>query len=670
MSDTRPFFSSLLAAISALDAAALTNALKSIPPELEKDLGAEIRAAKAVVDTLEKQATLSAELAEAKEQAQNLQIQLAAEGSNLKQSERTIAASVAEHSVAHAQLETDFKAAHGQPSSSESELVAVARETRINELQAIVASLQTKLRQSEMASQQQTLELANTKASVGPTLKTMNAMERELEQAKRMLRTSDAANAQLTNQLATLQQRMSGALESGVDKVRKPTGPGPLSSPGKAPTLLQADGGVRFGGDADEQAEVVMDSSAAAELETDLSREGAMAQDGDQDLRHERARLRLLRDENAALRAECESQLERQRRGADRGLREMQSEMARLHRSNAEMRDAVQAAEGRSAGEANFRRRAEQGWLQAQRSLEKVQAELQASRIQVGEMEGRLQAANQTSTDLQGARKTINALQGKAAADEARLHELLESQKINSQHVAVAMGHAQQHAAAEYDRLQAEHSTAHQAFHAQTQWWRTRAERSGSKCSAAAAALAAARSSLESLLSRLVSATSMADLADQSRLLFEVKAALIDIEEKLRRPDSSAGGPPGEHAKKGGAKAPGRVVGGWGGGEPGSGGLPQGGSFSAPPLQLPGVGMPFATAIGNGCVGSLGAHGAPGGGFGRSAQDGPGVGAYVPPPSQWQPAQQPGAPTSRKPQPGSRIPTKATARQQAARVKG
>ena len=66
-------------------------------------------------------------------------------------------------------------------------------------------------------------------------------------------------------------------------------------------------------------------------------------------------------------------------------------------------------------------------------------------------------------------------------------------------------------------------------------------------------ALAARRmrgSSLESLLSRLVTATSVADLGDQSRLLFEVKAGLIDVEELLRRPDSSAGGPPnGEGAE-------------------------------------------------------------------------------------------------------------------------
>ena len=75
---------------------------------------------------------------------------------------------------------------------------------------------------------------------------------------------------------------------------------------------------------------------------------------------------------------------------------------------------------------------------------------------------------------------------------------------------------------------------------------------------------------LESLLSRLVSATSMADLADQSRLLFEVKAAMIDIEERLRRPDSAGGGP-----------------GGGGGGGVGKGGSKRSGTQAVAPQPAP-----------------------------------------------------------------------------------
>jgi hypothetical protein len=80
-----------------------------------------------------------------------------------------------------------------------------------------------------------------------------------------------------------------------------------------------------------------------------------------QALRHERARVRVLQAEVSNARQAAEETLERQRRGADRGLREMQSEFARLHRITAEMREAVNGAEGRARGEESFRRRAEQG---------------------------------------------------------------------------------------------------------------------------------------------------------------------------------------------------------------------------------------------------------------------------------------------------------------------
>ena len=104
--------------------------------------------------------------------------------------------------------------------------------------------------------------------------------------------------------------------------------------------------------------------------------------------------------------------------------------------------------------------------------------------MQVGELEGRLAAAEAVRAELEAAKKTIGSLQGKSASDDARLLELLESQKLNSQHVAVAMGHAQQHAASEYERLQAEHAAQHQATATQAQYFRQRADRANSRCGA------------------------------------------------------------------------------------------------------------------------------------------------------------------------------------------
>ena len=598
--------SRVIAAIATANATTIGETIESLPADLAgAALEAEVRAAKAVQAALEERAAMAAELAEAKARAESLKADVDAEVAKRKAAEASSASAAAQHQGAVAQLKTEVRAAKGQgPVSSEAEVAAIAQETRINELQAVVVSLQTQLRSSEMKYQQTALELANAKESVGPTIKAMRGVEDELAHAQRMLRTSEASNVTLTNQLAALQQRMAGV---AIGETRPPR-PAPPRRPTEgvaAPTApsLQATGGGGGGGGGgaappptmptaetatteEQQAAVkvqamVRGKNARKDLEAgggggsvapSLNVSGtkhvvaaAAAEEaplpGSIDEAHralqlERARVNLLKAEVAAVRDECEAQLERQRRGADRGLREMQSEFARLHRSNAEMREAVSAAESRAQGEAGFRRRAEQGWLAAQQSLERTQAEHQTSRVQVGELEGRLAAAEAVRAELEAAKKTIGSLQGKSASDDARLLELLESQKLNSQHVAVAMGHAQQHAASEYERLQAEHAAQHQATATQAQYFRQRADRANSRCGAAAAALAAARSSLESLLSRLVSATSMADLADQSRLLFEVKAALIDIEERLRRPDSGGGGPGGAGggAGKGGSR--------------------------------------------------------------------------------------------------------------------
>ena len=442
-----------------------------------------------------------------------------------------------------------------------------------------------------------------------------------------MLRTSEASNATLTNNLAALQQRASGIAIGEFRPNRPPqvsTTKGETPGTG-VPTLPEA-------GDAEAEAAAKAEREAADALAGELLAVEAEEElptsvdDLQRGMRHERARVRLLQAEVSQVRDEMAEQLERQRRGADRGLREMQTEFARLHRSHVEMKEAVNASEQRAGGEAGFRRRAEQGWLAAQQSLERTQAELQQSRIQVGELEGRLNATSDLSSELSNARKTITTLQGKVAADDARLVELLESQKLNSQHVAVAMGHAQQHAAAEFERLQAEHQASHQQSQQNASWWRQRAEKAKNKMGAAAANLSASRSSLESLLGRLVTATSVADMADQSRLLFEIKAALLDVEELLRRPDSAGGAPPegGKGGKGGGRKGGGSGPGGPTGPAPPP--VPQSGplTFGSPgggigSLPLPGIG-----AFGGG-IGGLGGGGIGGGAFGQFGGAGGGL---------------------------------------------
>ena len=61
------------------------------------------------------------------------------------------------------------------------------------------------------------------------------------------------------------------------------------------------------------------------------------------------------------------------------------------------------------------------------------------------------------------------------------MRELMESQKISSHQVAVAMGHAQHHAASEHERLQSEHLQIEQQTAASLAYWKHRAERASAK---------------------------------------------------------------------------------------------------------------------------------------------------------------------------------------------
>ena len=631
--DLRLHRAQLMAAIQAANPKALGDVLTNVAPSAAT-LEAEVGAAKAVVELLSKLESTTEALATERTRVEELRANGAAAATASLSADGAAKQAAAQHQAEVAQLRAQLNAAkNGAPPTSDTELTAVAQETRINELQAVIVSLQTQLRQAEMRGQQTALELANSKESVGPTLKAMRSVEDDLAHTQRLLRTSEASNSTLLTQIASLQQRASGVAISEARPPKPPphpTVPSQLESPSKAPALAAPPPPLA--------APPPPPADDDDELPTTLEElQGA--------LRHEKARVRLMMTEVSAVREESEHQFERQRRGADRGLREMQTEFARLHKANAEMREAVNAAEGRAAGEASFRKRAEQGWLAAQQSLERTNAELQQGGVQIGELKGQLSAAQAVSAELESAKRRIEQLQGGAAMADARLGELLESQKLSSQQVAVAMGHAQQHAASEYDRLQAEHDTTHQAIIAESRWWRVRAEKASARCAAAASALSASRSSLESLLSRLVTASSVADLADQSRMLFEVKAALIDVEDKLRRPDS-AGGPPGTEGKgKGRRRAEGGATGPGAGASPTratrAGGAAAAGlsaanaaiSASQPALQLPGIGSPFATtmAVGGMPPGSLAALGQGaaffgGGGAGASAFYGGGSG--------------------------------------------
>ena len=356
--------SRLMVAITAMNPKGLQQVLQSLPPSAQA-LETEIKAAQAVVELLSRYDQLVKEQADVRASAEDLRIQLESEARARRGAQEDARQAAAGRQAGEAQMRTELRAARGQaPPSSEQELTAMAQETRINELQAVVVSLQTQLRQSEMRGQQVRLELANAKESLGPTLKALKVAEEESEHTKRLLRTTESSNATLLTQVAALQQRVTG-IAIGESRPPKP----PVSASASAAT---AAAGVPVGGaaaaapDADARAA----EAAAAAIEARVAADAAAAaeeplpssvEEMQQALRHERARVRVLQAEVSNARQAAEETLERQRRGADRGLREMQSEFARLHRITAEMREAVNGAEGRARGEESFRRRAEQG---------------------------------------------------------------------------------------------------------------------------------------------------------------------------------------------------------------------------------------------------------------------------------------------------------------------
>jgi len=362
--DMRLHRSRLMVAITAMNPKGLQQVLQSLPPSAQA-LETEIKAAQAVVELLSRYDQLVKEQADVRASAEDLRIQLESEARARRGAQEDARQAAAGRQAGEAQMRTELRAARGQaPPSSEQELTAMAQETRINELQAVVVSLQTQLRQSEMRGQQVRLELANAKESLGPTLKALKVAEEESEHTKRLLRTTESSNATLLTQVAALQQRVTG-IAIGESRPPKP----PVSASASAAT---AAAGVPVGGaaaaapDADARAA----EAAAAAIEARVAADAAAAaeeplpssvEEMQQALRHERARVRVLQAEVSNARQAAEETLERQRRGADRGLREMQSEFARLHRITAEMREAVNGAEGRARGEESFRRRAEQG---------------------------------------------------------------------------------------------------------------------------------------------------------------------------------------------------------------------------------------------------------------------------------------------------------------------
>ena len=207
--------SRLMTAIAAGNASALSEVCGSVAAEWAAELQSEVAAARKAIELVQGHEAAVKSLDEERAAVLRLRTELAALG----EQHRASAGEIGEaDDVIHglkAQLSgAELRASGRAPPTAAEELSSVQRETRINELQTVVVSLQTQLRQAEQAAAHARAELATAQAGLQP-MSTANAeLQEQQAHLRRMLEQSDAMSAALQQQVSALQAQ--AALPSGL----------------------------------------------------------------------------------------------------------------------------------------------------------------------------------------------------------------------------------------------------------------------------------------------------------------------------------------------------------------------------------------------------------------------------------------------------------------------
>ena len=209
--------------------------------------------------------------------------------------------------------------------------------------------------------------------------------------------------------------------------------------------------------------------------------------------------------------------------------RSFQAEVARLTHTVTECRSQLGEAERRAEAEAGFRKRAEQGWLEGQQAVERVQASLYEQQEKAAAMKGKLQAVEAERTELERVRSQLRGKDDLLAVQEKQIEELSRASDASAQQAHEVFQQAQHRLNEERDHLRAESDAELQAVKAQVDWHRGQAQRAHARGREAACTLEGQRGKIEGLMTRLVTAKDVSDLSDQTRLLFDVKAALLQV---------------------------------------------------------------------------------------------------------------------------------------------
>ena len=297
----------ILAACASGNAGALSERLDGVSAALSAELQTEIGAARKTLELLEERQSQAAALDAERAAAAELRQQLAASADDRRRGEAEAATSVQ-------QLTSDLAAAKAGAAHAAAAPAAAAGldtmqlKTRINELESVVVALQTAVRHEEQEKQRVQTELGVAQQTGGAGAAAYAELEARQQRTQRQLEQSERTAAALQQQVKLLEEWQH---EHRLNSQRVAT-------------------------------ELALPAAEGA------AGEGTI-EEATRALERERGRRQLCEAELLKLKGEAESQLDRQRKGADRSMRELQGEVARLQarrraippRNSAQFSDAL-----------------------------------------------------------------------------------------------------------------------------------------------------------------------------------------------------------------------------------------------------------------------------------------------------------------------------------------
>lgn len=179
--DIRLCRSRLLVAMAAAHLKSLRDILSSVPDHLAPRLEAEMSAGGKVVELLSTIDSQNATLLQKRQEVVRLQQRVEEEVAARRRERDDVQVASAKNRKHEAGLQQRLEMALGTtPATPKQELSMMAYETRINQLQGVVVSLQTELRQAGLRAKRAEEELMTVKDAAAPQLRALAHLEEEM----------------------------------------------------------------------------------------------------------------------------------------------------------------------------------------------------------------------------------------------------------------------------------------------------------------------------------------------------------------------------------------------------------------------------------------------------------------------------------------------------------